>query len=254
LRESPLLEPTYAEVIQRGYFKTLFSTLYDRMGSFILVNLAVSLQIVVGALAGLLVGGLFSTQTAVPLVITIIIAGIAAAPAFAGLFSYARAACDPDMAPTFRDYLRAQRRYARRSWALLALQAATGGILFLNLRFYGSVHSLAGATISMLVLLLAVLWAMAGAYAWPLLVRDVSWRMLVRNAFFLALAAPISTLGLLVGIGLVSGLLILIRIGVFIALFSVVAVAENLALTRLVRMFNRKQEQLNAGSSNSAAQ
>jgi uncharacterized membrane protein YesL len=253
LRDSPLLEPTYAEVVQRGYFRTLFSTLYDRMGSFILVNLAVSVQIVIGALAGLLVGGLFSATTAVPLVITIIIACVAAAPAFAGLFSYARAACDPDMAPTFRYYLRAQRRYARRSWGLLALQAVTGGILFLNLRFYGSVHSLVGATISVLVLLLALLWAMAGMYAWPLLVRDLSWRLLVRNAFFLALAAPISTLGLLLGLSVVGGLLVLIRIGVFIALFAVWAVAENLALTRLVRTFNQKQEQLN-GPPGSAAQ
>jgi uncharacterized membrane protein YesL len=243
LRDSPLLEPTDAPVIERTYFRGLFYVLYDRMGSMILVNLAVSLQIVLGVLIGLLIGGVFSTKTAVPLLITVLVGGVAAAPAFAGLFAYARAACDPDMSATFRTYLSSQRLYARRSWGLLALQAATGGILFLNLRFYGSVHSLVGATISVLILLLGVLWAMMGAYAWPLLVRDLSWRLLLRNALFLALAAPISTIALLVGLGVVGGLLVLIRVGVFIAFFAIWAVAENLALQRLVRIFNRKKEQ-----------
>ncbi len=243
LRDSPLLEPTDAPVIERTYFRGLFYVLYDRMGSMILVNLAVSIQIGLGVLVGLLIGGVFSSKTAVPLVITALVGGVAAAPAFAGLFAYARAACDPDMSATFRTYLSSQRQYARRSWGLLALQAATGGILFLNLRFYGSVHSLVGATISVLVLLLGVLWAMMGAYAWPLLVRDLSWRLLLRNSLFLALAAPISTIALLVGLGVVGGLLILIRVGVFIAFFAIWAVAENLALQRLVRTFNRKKEQ-----------
>jgi uncharacterized membrane protein YesL len=243
LRDSPLLEPTDAPVIERTYFRGLIYVLYDRMGSMILVNLAVSLQIVLGVVVGLLIGGVFSTKTAVPLVITALVGGVAAAPAFAGLFAYARAACDPDMSANFRMYLGSQRLYARRSWGLLALQAATGGILFLNLRFYGSVHSLVGATISVFVLLLGVLWAMMGAYAWPLLVRDLSWRLLLRNSLFLALAAPLSTIALLVGLGVVGGLLILIRVGVFIAFFAIWAVAENLALQRLVRIFNRKKEQ-----------
>jgi uncharacterized membrane protein YesL len=243
LRDSPLLEPTDAPVIERTYFRGLIYVLYDRMGSMILVNLAVSLQIVLGVVVGLLIGGVFSSKTAVPLVITALVGGVAAAPAFAGLFAYARAACDPDMSANFRMYLSSQRLYARRSWGLLALQAATGGILFLNLRFYGSVHSLVGATISVFVLLLGVLWAMMGAYAWPLLVRDLSWRLLLRNSLFLALAAPLSTIALLVGLGVVGGLLALIRVGVFIAFFAIWAVAENLALQRLVRIFNRKKEQ-----------
>jgi len=254
LRDSPLLEPTYAVVEERGYFRGLFHVLYDRMGSLILVNLAVVLQIGLGAVVGLLIGGVFSAKTAVPLVITGLVIGIAGAPAFAGLFAYARAACDEDMSPTFGTYLSGQRRYARRSWGLLALQAATGGVLFLNLRFYGSMHGLAGTTISVLVLLLGVLWAMAGAYVWPLLVRDLSWRLLLRNAFFLALAAPVSTIALLAGLTLIGGLLILIRVGIVIAFFVVWAVAENLALQRLVRKFNRKKEQLSPESLTTAAQ
>jgi uncharacterized membrane protein YesL len=245
LRDSPLLEPTDAPVIERTFFRGLIYVLYDRMGSMILVNLAVSLQIALGVVVGLLLGGVFSTKTAIPFVIAGFAGGVAAAPAFAGLFAYARAACDPDMSATFRTYLSSQRVYARRSWGLLALQAATGGILLLNLRFYGSVHSLVGATISVFVLLLGLLWAMMGAYAWPLLVRDLSWRMLLRNALFLALAAPLSTIALLLGLGIFGGLMVLIRIGAFIALFAVWAVAENLALQRLVRIFNRKNEQVN---------
>src|SRR6185437_2910726 len=201
LRDSPLLEPTTAIVIQRGYFRTLFSTFYDRMGSFILVNLAVAVQLVVGAGLGLLVGGSFSVKTALPIVIIAIVTGVVGAPAFAGLFAYTRATCDPDMAPTFGDYVKAMRRYARRSWVLLAIQAATGGILVLNFRFYASLHGVVGAAITVLI-------------------------------FFLAMAAPISAVALLAGLTVASALLILTRIGVFIAFFVIWALAENVALQR----------------------
>ncbi|HXT35541.1 MAG TPA: hypothetical protein VN837_08190 [Chloroflexota bacterium] len=248
LRDSPLLEPTTAIVIQRGYFRTLFSTFYDRMGSFILVNLAVAVQLVVGAGLGLLVGGSFSVKTALPIVIIAIVTGVVGAPAFAGLFAYTRATCDPDMAPTFGDYVKAMRRYARRSWVLLAIQAATGGILVLNFRFYASLHGVVGAAITVLILFLGLLWAMGGLYVWPLLVRDLSWKLLFRNTFFLAMAAPISAVALLAGLTVASALLILTRIGVFIAFFVIWALAENVALQRLVRIFQAKQERLAAGT------
>ncbi|HEY8283251.1 MAG TPA: hypothetical protein VIJ28_02575 [Chloroflexota bacterium] len=248
LRDSPLLEPTTVITIQRGYFRTLFSTFYDRMGSFILVNLAVAAQLVVGAGLGLLVGGSFSVKTALPIVIISVVTGLVGAPAFAGLFAYTRATCDPDQAPTFGDYVRGMRRYARRSWGLLAIQAATGGILVLNFRFYASMHGVAGAAITVLILFLGLLWAMAGVYVWPLLVRDLSWKLLFRNTFFLAMAAPLSAVALLAGLTVVSALLILTRIGVFIAFFVIWALAENLALQRLVRIFHAKQERLAAAS------
>jgi len=248
LRRFPLLEPTTAITIQRGYFRTLFSTFYDRMGSFILVNLAVCAQLVVGVGLGLLLGGSFSIKTALPIVIIATVTGIVGAPAIAGLFAYARATCDVDLAPTFGDYVRGMRRYARRSWGLLAIQAATGGILVLNLRFYGGVHGVMGASISVLILFLALLWAMIGVYAWPLLVRDLSWKLLFRNTFFLAMAAPLSTIGLLAGLTVASALLVLTRVGVFIALFVIWALAENLAVQRLVRIFQAKQEQLTASA------
>lgn len=248
LRDSPLLEPTEAVEIRRSYMRTLFSTLYDRMGSFILINLAVAVQIAVGAGLGLLVGGAFSTKTAIPFVIIGIVAAVVGAPAFAGLFAYARAACDVDMAPTIRDYFRGMRTYARRSWGLLAIQAGSGGLLVLNLRFYGTLHTLIGAMITVLIAMLSLLWAMAGVYAWPLLVRDLGWKALFRNSLFLAMAAPLSTIGLLVGLTLTSALLIFTRVGVFIAFFAVWAVAENLAVQRLVRLFRQKQEQIAAAA------
>ncbi|MGH2410081.1 MAG: YesL family protein [Chloroflexota bacterium] len=244
LRDSPLLEPTTAIVIQRGYFRTLFSTFYDRMGSFILVNLAVAAQLVVGAGLGLLVGGSFSVKTALPITIISVVTGLVGAPAFAGLFAYTRATCDPDQAPTFGDYVRGMRRYARRSWGLLAIQAATGGILVLNFRFYAGLHGVVGAAITVLILFLGLLWAMGGLYVWPLLVRDLSWKLLFRNTFFLAMAAPLSAVALLAGLTVASALLIFTRIGVFIAFFVIWALAENLALQRLVRIFQAKQERL----------
>jgi hypothetical protein len=62
------------------------------------------------------------------------------------------------------------------------------------------------------------------------------------------MAAPLSAVALLAGLTVVSALLILTRIGVFIAFFVIWALAENLALQRLVRIFHAKQERLAAAS------
>ncbi len=213
------------------------------MGTLILINVLVTLQLFVGIGLGLLVAGLLPGKGLAPLIAIGIVAGVAVAPAFAGLFSYARAACDDDRPAVFADYFRGMRAYAVRSWILLAAQAATGGVLVLNLRFYGSLHTLTGQMLSVLILILIAVWAMGGAYAWPLLVRDMDWRLLFRNTFFLALAAPLSTLAMLLALGVVSALLVLTRVGVLIALFAIWAVTENMALRRLIRIFQARQEQ-----------
>jgi hypothetical protein len=100
----------------------------------------------------------------------------------------------------------------------------------------------------MLFLLLTAVWAMAGFYAWPLLVRGMDWRLLLRNAFFLALAAPLSSLGFLLVLAALSGLLLITRAGLVIFLFALWAVVETAALHRLIGIFNARREALPSGT------
>lgn len=241
--DDPIMEPTEAIPIRRGFFKTLFGTAYDRLGSLILVNLAVALQLLVGVAIGFLIGAALHVNLAVLLGLLFVCGGLFGAPAFAGLFTYVRLICDPDSMSSLRDYVRGMRRYAVRSWLLLLLQGVTGLLLWINLRFYASVHAgVVSLAVEFLILLLALVWAMAGVYVWPLLVRDLSWPLLLRNAIFLGLAAPFSTIAILIGLGAVSALLIFTRVLWVIILFSAWAITENVALQRLVRMFRERQE------------
>jgi uncharacterized membrane protein YesL len=242
LAEEPLMEPSEAIEIKRGFFKTLFGTFYDRLGGLILLNLAVTVQLGLGVLLGFLIAALLHAPPLLFLILVVLGGGLFAAPAWAGLFNYVRAISDPDSLSSFRDYTDGMRRYARRSWVLLAIQAGSGALLALNLYFYASIHSVIGLALEFLILLLLLVWAMAGVYVWPLLVRDLAWRALLRNALFLALAAPFSTVAILLSLGVLSLLLTYVtRVLWTVALFNIWALTENVALQRLVRIFRDRQ-------------
>lgn len=241
LQLDPIMEPTEALPIQRGFFKTLFGTGYEYLGGLILVNILVSLQLLVGLAIGFSLGVLVHSA-AVGLTLLVLLGGLFVAPALGGLFSYVRVICDPDMLSSLSEYWRGMRRYAVQSWILLAVQAISGGLLALNLRFYTSMHTGVGLVFTILILMLLLIWAMAGTYVWPLLVRGNSWAVLFRNSVLLALAAPFSTVAMLVALSAVSALLIAIRVGAVLLLFSVWALTENVSLVRLIRVFRARQE------------
>lgn len=243
LRDDPLLDPTEPIIIRRGFFRTLFGTFYEHLGSFLLLNLLVLLQGLAGLAVGLFLGVPFAGAPGLRLALLVLGCGIAVAPALAGLFCYVRAVCDPDMLSSLPQYWHGMRTYAVRSWLLLAAEAAVAALIFLNVRFYAAVHGVAGSAIMLVVLLLGLVWSMANLYAWPLLVRDLTWGVLARNSVLLAMAAPFSTIAILLSLGLLSALLILIRIGVVLAIFSIWALTENVALIRLIRLFRARQEQ-----------
>ncbi|HWE62062.1 MAG TPA: hypothetical protein VHB98_10150 [Chloroflexota bacterium] len=243
LIDDPIMEPTEAMTIRRGFFKTLFGTAYDRLGGLILVNLAVTLQLFVGVLLGLLIAAVLRANGLLFLILLIGFGAVFLAPALAGLFTYVRLICDPDSMSSLRDYVQGMRRYAARSWLLLFLQGGTGLLLWINLRFYASFHgSVLGLAVEFLVLLMGLIWAMAGLFVWPLLVRDLGWALLIRNAIFLGLAAPFSTVAILVGLSAVTALLIFTRVLWAVILFSAWALTANVALQRLVRLFRERQE------------
>jgi len=242
LAQEHILEPTEALEIKRGFFKRVFGTLYERLGTLLLLNVAVSVQLGIGAAIGLLLAVTFRATGVATLVFLGFGITLLTAPALAGLFTYVRAICDDDALPALADYWRGMRKYAVRSWLLAFAQVGAGALLVLNLRFYASIHSGIALAVIFVMLLLLLLWAMAGLYAWPLLVRDLSWGLLVRNSALLALAAPFSTIAILVVLSALSAVLIAIRIGWLLLLFVAWAVTENVALQRLVRIFRERQQ------------
>ena len=89
-------------------------------------------------------------------------------------------------------------------------------------------------------------WAMAGVYAWPLLVRDLRWVMLLRNcraSWRWRRRSARSRCWL--GLAAVSAVLIVTarRLGAA-AVRRIWALTENVALGRLVRIFRARQEAL----------
>jgi uncharacterized membrane protein YesL len=242
LEREPLLEPSEIITIERSYAKRLFGAFYEHLGSLILLNVAVSVQALAGVAVGLLVGGIVPGGSGTKLFGAAVVTILFAAPAFAGLFYYVRNMCDDDERTTISDYWLGMRVFARRSWILLAVQAATGGLLVLNFRFYSTVHSFVGTLVMLLILIITAIWAMAGCYAWPLLVRKMDWKLLARNAFFLALAAPLSSLIMVLLLTAVSVGLVITRIGAIVFLCSAWAVTENVSMMRLVRIFRARQE------------
>ena len=241
LAQAPILSETAPEPIVRGFFRTLFSTFYDRLGGLVLLNLAVSLQLLLGLAIGLAFGAVFRLSGAALLGLLVVFGWLALAPALGGLFSYARAICDPDRFSGIHTYIEGMRRYAVRSVVLLLVQVGSGGILALNLYFYSRLHSIPGLVLEFVVLFIVLLWAMAGLYCWPLLVRDLAWRPLFRNSLFLALAAPFSTVALLLSLSLIGVLLAATKVLWAVGLFSIWALTENVALQRLIRNFRARQ-------------
>ena len=235
------LEPTEAEPIEMGYFKRLFSAFYDHLGSLLCLNLAVALQVAAGVAVGLVFGAvLFAYSILGILLAALVIVGVAG-PAFAGMFNYARSMFADGESASLALYVSGMRRYGRRSWALLGMQVASGGILAVSIKFYSSTHSAAAFAAEMVILLLTVLWAMAGCYAWPLLVRDIGMRLVIRNAVALAFIAPGSTIVMLIGLLLLSALLIVIPIGGVLFLFAVWAVTQCASTTRVIRNVRERQ-------------
>lgn len=244
LTSEPIMTPdTTPPPPPRGFFRSLFGLMNDYLVTLMLVNLLFCIQVFLGvALGYIVVVGSRATGFAqlVPLFVG---GGLTGAPAIGGLFAYVYSAGDPDLRTTVRDYFDGVRRYARRSWAWFFAQSAAGVLLFVNLRFYSGMHTAVVALpLTGLIALLGLIWLMAGFYLWPLIVRDLPWRTVLRNAVFLALAAPVSTIGLLLMLFALSGVLIASRVLWLLFLVFIWAITENVALQRLIRIFRARNQ------------
>lgn len=244
LSSEPIMTPdTTPPPPPRGFFRTLFGLINDYLLTWMLVNLLVCIQVFVGVALGYFVAVGARADGFAVLFPVIVGGGLVGAPAFGGLFYYARSAGDPDQRTTLREYFDGMRRYARRSWIVFFVQSFAGLMLYVNLRFYAGMHSaFVALPLTGLIALLGLIWLMAGFYVWPLMVRDLPWRTVLRNAVFLALAAPFSTLGLLLMLTAFSGVLIVSRVLWLLFLPFFWAVTENVALQRLVRIFRERSQ------------
>lgn len=103
------------------------------------------------------------------------------------------------------DFFQAMRRYAWISlrWALVNI--LVGAIFVVNVVFYSAVETPLAAIIQIVLLGFGLLWIAMQFYVAPFLMEqeDKRLRVALRNAAFLALAAPIYTVTLLVLVGLI---------------------------------------------------
>ncbi len=238
------MEQTELEPIKMGYFKRLFSAFYEHLGSLILLNLLVTVQLAAGLAFGLLVGAVLFARSIVGIALAAVIVVGVAGPAFAGIFNYGWTLFAEGESTSLARYVAGMRKYARRSWLLLSVQVLSGGILALSIRFYSSTGGTLAFAAEMVILLLTVLWALAGCYAWPLLVRDIDVRLVIRNAVAMAILAPGSTIIMLVALLLVSALLIAIPVGGVLFFFAVWSVTQSASTTRVIRIIRERQAAL----------
>jgi hypothetical protein len=245
LAAEPLLERTEAISLDRSFLKRLFGGFYEHLGSLILINLAVTAQVAVGVGVGFLAATLMPVPWLGILVLTVLVI-LFAGPAFAGMFNYTRCMCDDDERTSLGNYKLGMVTYARKSWILLTGQVLIAVVLAINFRFYAATHSTLSLPVMLVLLLLTLIWAMSGAYAWPLLVRGLEWKMLLRNAVFLALAAPFSTIAMLLLLTAASALLALTTVGGLAFLFCIWGVTQNVCMGRLIRLFRARQAALTA--------
>jgi uncharacterized membrane protein YesL len=96
------------------------------------------------------------------------------------------------------------RRYFLPSWLWFLLQLAVAAGVLLNLRFYGSLASGAGAVLQGATLVVAGIWILLQLYTLPYLMEQgrPELRVAHRNALLTVLASPLYTLLLAVIVGL----------------------------------------------------
>lgn len=140
-----------------------------------------------------------------------------------------------------RMFFAGMRKYFLKSWLLALLNVAVLGILYVNWRFYGQMLAPQWAAIVQgLFLGLIVLWCLIQLYVYPMLLEQEEPRLLLalRNAAFMTLASPLTTLalGLLVALAAVASTLLALPLAV--ALIAVVALAANEAVLALLVHFD----------------
>jgi uncharacterized membrane protein YesL len=123
------------------------------------------------------------------------LAVLPAGPATAAL-TYVAQRVSEGRATKLGEFFGALRRYARASWALLAIWMGGLLIILFDIGFYAGVGNFVGALVLGLWAYLLLMWLALLIYIFPLLImqEQFSLRQIARNALLMVLGRPIFTL------------------------------------------------------------
>jgi uncharacterized membrane protein YesL len=222
-----------------SFARKCFSDLYDNLGGLILLNaitavLCLPFVSVMWVMVNLInKGGLILLPLA-------LLTSLLASGAYGALSSFTGQVVEGE--PRYLiDYWNRGRRVFWRSWVGFLLQIAITAVIVINIYFYTRQPSMGFKLLGALLLSVLLVWILASLYIWPMIVRGYRWRSILRNAFVLALAAPIRSIIILIILVVLSAVLIGIGIGIFALLFALWATFQNELFVYLRDKFGGEQ-------------
>jgi uncharacterized membrane protein YesL len=135
----------------------------------------------------------------------------------------------------FGDFTAGLRRYFFKSWQWAVPNLLVAFLVWIALRYYGTLGSELGTVLQVLVIVVAAVWIMVQFFALPYLIEQQDKRLILawRNGLFTSLASPLFTLSAII----VAILIVVISIATVALVFLGGACLFALFGTRVV--FNR---------------
>ncbi len=212
----------------RGPVKRLFFSIYDNLGTLLVINFFTFLCTL--PLIYVLVMIVSTARSKSPVfLLPLLVLGLVAPPAWAAASSYCAKVVEEQMRSVgefWQDY----RRFALKAIVLAIGQWLIGAVLLYATGWYLGQAAVVTKVIGLVSLYALVFWAMAGLYVWPLMVRGYSWRLILRNAGVLVIAAPLRSAIILILLLIFSVILTVTGIGLAALLFGLWAMLPNQAL------------------------
>jgi len=218
--------PDYVE--KRRPITRLFFSIYDNLGVLMAVNFFTFLFTLPLIFVLLVISNAATHHQAVGYLLPLLLIGLVAPPAWAAASSFCAKIVEEQMHP-LSDYWGDYRRFAGKGILLAVGQLAVGAILLYSTGWY---LGQAGPAkfVGIVSLYAFIFWALAGLYVWPLLVRNYSWRAILRNAGVLVIAAPLRSASILFVLLVLSIILTITGIGLVVLAFALWAMLPNQAL------------------------
>ncbi len=217
--------PDYIE--KRRPITRLFFSVYDNLGSLMLVNLFTVLPSI--PLFVVLLVILQHPTLALGLLVPLLLTAAIAAPAWGAASAYCAKTVEAEP-HAVGDFWRDYRRLFGPSVLLAYGQWLISFALAYALVWYIGRPAAALKIIGVTCLYLFFFWNLLGLYLWPLMVRGYRPRAILRNALVLVVAAPVRALGMFVVLIVLSLILLATGIGIALLLFGLWAMLPNQAL------------------------
>lgn len=231
--------PDYVE--KRRPITRLFFSIYDNLGVLMAVNFFTFLFTLPLIFVLLVINNAAGHHKPVGYLLPLLLIGFIAPPAWAAASSFCAKIVEEQMHP-LSDYWGDYRRFAGKGILLAVGQLTVGGILIYSTGWYLGQPGPA-KFVGIFSLYAFIFWAMAGLYLWPLMVRNYSWRAIVRNAGVLVIAAPLRSASILLVLLVLSIILGITGIGLVVLAFALWAMLPNQALVLTRERLERRSAQ-----------